>query len=228
MPVSAGGRGTSLRRMHRPPLPKPRLRGRLHQVAFFASIPAGIALVALARGAEARVGAAIFAASLTALYGVSAAYHRGQWSAPALRHMRRLDHCMIYVLIAGTYTPVVLLALRPSWGISLLVVSWVGAAAGIMITVLCLERWPAVGFTLYLVLGWLAIVAAPQLAASLSGVELTLLAVGGLLYTVGAITLATNRPNPNPAVFGYHEIWHTFVVSASASHFTLVLLLVRA
>jgi hemolysin III len=214
--------------MHRPHLPKPRLRGRLHQVAFFASIPAGIALVALARGAEARVGAAVFAASLTALYGVSAAYHRGRWSARALRYMRHLDHCMIYVLIAGTYTPVVLLALRPSWGISLLVAAWIGAAAGIMITVLRLERWPAVGFTLYLVLGWLAIVAAPQLAASLSAVELTLLAVGGVLYTVGAITLATNRPNPSPAVFGYHEAWHTFVVSASASHFALVLLLVRA
>jgi len=197
-------------------------------VAFFASIPAGIALVALARGAEARVGAAVFAASLTALYGVSAAYHRGRWSARALRYMRHLDHCMIYVLIAGTYTPVVLLALRPSWGISLLVAAWIGAAAGIMITVLRLERWPAVGFTLYLVLGWLAIVAAPQLAASLSAVELTLLALGGVLYTVGAITLATNRPNPSPAVFGYHEIWHTFVVSASASHFALVLLLVRA
>jgi hemolysin III len=214
--------------MHRPLLPKPRLRGRLHQVAFFVSIPAGIALVALARGAEARVGAAIFAASLTALYGVSAAYHRGQWSARALKVMRHLDHCMIFVLIAGTYTPVVLLALRPSWGISLLVVSWMGAAAGIMITVLRLERWPAVGFTMYLVLGWLAVIAAPQLADTLSGVELTLLAVGGLLYTVGAITLATNRPNPSPAVFGYHEIWHTFVVSASASHFALVLLLVRA
>jgi len=214
--------------MHRPLLPKPRLRGRLHQVAFFASIPAGIALVAFARGAEARVGAAIFAASLTALYGVSAAYHRGQWSARAHRIMRRLDHCMIFVLIAGSYTPVMLLALRPSWGISLLVASWVGAAVGIMITVLRLERWPAVGFTMYLVLGWLAIVAAPQLAASLTGLELTLLAVGGLLYTVGAVVLAVNRPNPSPAVFGYHEIWHTFVVSASASHFAVVLLLVRA
>jgi hemolysin III len=214
--------------MHRSLLPKPRLRGRLHQAAFFVSIPAGIALVALARGAEARVGAAIFAASLTALYGVSAAYHRGQWSARALKIMRHLDHCMIFVLIAGSYTPVMLMSLHPSWGISLLVISWVGAAVGIMITVLGLERWPAVGFTMYLVLGWLAVVVAPQLAASLSGVELTLLAVGGLLYTVGAIVLAVNRPNPSPLVFGYHEIWHTFVVSASASHFALVLLLVRA
>ncbi|HET8620187.1 MAG TPA: hemolysin III family protein, partial [Acidimicrobiales bacterium] len=208
--------------MQRVHLPKPRLRGWLHQVAFFASIPAGIALVALARGAEARVGAATFAASLTALYGVSAAYHRGQWSARALKVMRRLDHCMIFVLIAGSYTPIVLLALRPSWGITLLVASWAGAALGVVITVLRLERWPAVGFTMYLILGWLAIVAAPQLAQSLSAVELALLATGGLLYTVGAVVLASGRPDPRPATFGYHEIWHTFVVSASASHFALV------
>jgi hemolysin III len=213
--------------MNRLHLPKPRLRGRLHQAAFFASIPAGITLVALAQGVEARVGAAIFAASLTALYGASAAYHRGQWSARASMVMRRLDHCMIFVLIAGTYTPVVLLALRPSWGITLLVASWVGAALGILVTVLRLERWPSVGFTMYLVLGWLAIVAAPQLAASLTGAELALLAAGGVLYTVGAVVLAAGRPNPRPAVFGYHEIWHTFVVGASASHFALVAMLVR-
>ena len=213
--------------MNRLHLTKPRLRGRLHQAAFFASIPAGITLVALAQGVAARVGAAIFALSLSALYGASAAYHRGQWSARALKVMRRLDHCMIFVLIAGTYTPVVLLALRPSWGITMLVLSWVGAALGVVITVLRLERWPAVGFTMYLVLGWLAVVAAPQLATTLSGVELALLAAGGLLYTVGAVVLATGRPNPRPAVFGYHEIWHTFVVGASASHFALVALLVR-
>ena len=213
--------------MNRLHLTKPRLRGRLHQAAFFASIPAGITLVALAQGVAARVGAAIFALSLSALYGASAAYHRGQWSARALKVMRRLDHCMIFVLIAGTYTPVVLLALRPSWGITMLVLSWVGAALGVVITVLRLERWPAVGFTMYLVLGWLAVVAAPQLATTLSGVELALLAAGGLLYTVGAVVLAAGRPNPRPAVFGYHEIWHTFVVGASASHFALVALLVR-
>jgi hemolysin III len=181
----------------------------------------------MAQGVAARVGAAIFALSLSALYGASAAYHRGQWSARALKVMRRLDHCMIFVLIAGTYTPVVLLALRPSWGITMLVLSWVGAALGIVITVLRLERWPAVGFTMYLVLGWLAVVAAPQLATTLTGVELALLATGGLLYTVGAVVLAAGRPNPRPAVFGYHEIWHTFVVGASASHFALVALLVR-
>jgi hemolysin III len=214
--------------MELPTLPKPLLRGRLHQIAFFVSIPAGITLVALARGVEARVGAAVFAASLSGLYCVSAAYHRGRWSAPRLRLMKRLDHSMIFVLIAGSYTPITLLALRPAWGVTLLALAWTGAVVGVVVTVLCLDRWPQVGFIMYLVLGWLAIVAAPQLARALTGVELALLLIGGLLYTVGAVVLAGKRPDPRPAVFGYHEVWHTFVVSASASHFALVLLLVRA
>jgi hemolysin III len=214
--------------MHRPVLPKPRLRGWLHQIAFFVSVPAGIALVAFARGAESRVAAAIFATSLTGLYGVSAAYHRGRWSASTHRLLKRLDHSMIFVLIAGSYTPITLLALRPAWGITLLAIAWTGAAVGVLITVLRLERWSRVGFTMYLALGWLAVVATPQLLRSLSSVELALLVTGGLLYTVGAVVLACNRPDPRPAVFGYHEVWHTFVVGAGACHFALVLLLVRA
>jgi hemolysin III len=214
--------------MQLPPLTKPRLRGRLHQLAFFVSVPAGIALVAVAKVAAARVGAAIFAATLTGLYGVSAAYHRGRWSERALRVMRRLDHSMIFVFIAGTYTPVTLLALRPAWGITLLVLAWSGAAVGVLVTVLRLERWHVAGFVMYLVLGWLAVVAAPQLASSLSRTELSLLIVGGLLYTVGAVVLARKRPDPHPAVFGYHEVWHAFVVGANACHFALVALLVRA
>jgi hemolysin III len=206
---------------------KPRLRGRLHQLAFFVSIPAGITLVVLARGAEARVGAAIFAASITGLYGASALYHRGRWSERVRRVMRRVDHAMIFVLIAGTYTPVVLLALRPAWSATFLALAWVGAAVGIVITVLCLKRWPRVGGAMYIVLGWLAVLAGPQLVQSLTGVELALLIGGGVLYTIGAITLASKRPDPRPLVFGYHEVWHTFVVGANASHFALVLLLVR-
>jgi hemolysin III len=214
--------------MHLPTLPKPRLRGRLHQVSFFVSIPAGIALVATARVATARVAALVFAVTLSGLYGVSAAYHRGQWSTRAQRVMRRLDHSMIFVFIAGTYTPVTLLALRPAWGITLLVLAWSGAAVGVLITVLRLERWHVLGFALYLVLGWLAVVAVPQLVHALSRVELSLLVVGGLLYTVGAVVLARRRPDPRPAVFGYHEVWHSFVVGANACHFVLVALLVRA
>jgi hemolysin III len=210
-----------------PTLPKPRLRGRLHQVAFFVSIPAGIALVALARATEARVAAMIFAATLSALYGVSALYHRRDWSSRAHRFMKHLDHSMIFVFIAGSYTPVTLLALHPAWGITLLILAWSGAAVGVLVTVLRLERWHGVGFAMYLVLGWLAVFAAPQLVSSLSRVELALLVFGGVLYTVGAVVLARKRPDPHPAVFGYHEVWHTFVVSANVCHFLLVLLLVR-
>jgi hemolysin III len=208
--------------------PTPRLRGRFHQIAFFVSIPAGIVLLSLAKTTEARVGAAIFAVGLTGLYGVSATYHRGRWSARARRVLRHLDHSMIFVFIAASYTPVTLLALRPAWGITLLALAWTGAAAGVLITVLRLERWRGVGFGLYLVLGWLAAVATPQLVASLTALQLALLVAGGLLYTVGAVVLARNRPDPRPAVFGYHEIWHAFVVGASACHFVLILLLVQA
>ena len=208
--------------------PKPRLRGWLHQIAFFVSIPAGITLVALAQGAAARVGAAIFATSLTGLYGVSAAYHRHNWSVRAERLMKHLDHSMIFVLIAGSYTPIALLALRPAWGNTVLALAWTGATLGVLITVLRLDRWHGVGFVMYLVLGWLAAIATPQLLRSLSGVELALLIAGGLLYTIGAVVIARNRPDPRPAVFGYHEVWHAFVVGAGACHFTLVLLLVRA
>ena len=209
-------------------LPKPRLRGRMHQVAFFVSIPAGIALVALARATEARVAAVVFAVTLSALYGVSATYHRGSWSARAHRIWRHLDHSMIFVFIAGSYTPVTLLAMRPTWGITLLILAWSGAAIGVLVTVLRLERWHGVGFAMYLVLGWLAIFAAPQLVQSLSRLELGLLVAGGLLYTVGAAVLARKRPDPRPAVFGYHEVWHAFVCGANACHFALVALLVGA
>ncbi len=208
--------------------PKPRLRGWFHEVAFFVSIPAGIALIALARGAAAHVSAAIFAAGLTGLYGVSAIYHRGRWSARAERVMKYLDHSMIFVLIAASYTPITLLALRPAMGVTLLVLAWVGAVIGIVVTIARLEHWRGVGLAMYLGLGWLPVVAAPQLATSLSRPELALLLAGGVLYTVGAVVLARNHPNPWPTTFGYHEVWHAFVVGAGACHYTLVLLLVRA
>jgi len=211
--------------LHLPP--KPLLRGWFHEVAFFASIPAGIALIAFARGAAAEVSASIFAAGLTGLYGVSAIYHRRRWSVGAERLMKYLDHSMIFVLIAASYTPITLLALRPALGITLLVLAWVGAVVGIVVTIVRLDRWRGLGLAMYLGLGWLAVVAAPQLARSLSRPELVLLIAGGLLYTSGAVVLARNRPNPWPSTFGYHEVWHAFVVGAGACHYALVLLLVR-
>ena len=209
-------------------VPKPRLRGWFHEIAFFVSIPAGIALIAFARGAAAEVSGAIFAVGLTGLYGVSAMYHRRHWSVRGERFMKYLDHSMIFVLIAAAYTPITLLALRPAMGITLLVLAWVGAVVGIVVTIARLDRWRGLGLAMYLALGWLAVIAAPQLVRSLSRPELVLLLAGGLLYTVGAIVLARNRPNPWPRTFGYHEVWHTFVVGAGACHYVLVLMLVRA
>lgn len=212
---------------------KPRLRGSLHHWSFVLSMAAGATLVTAAAtvvgSAIAVVSCAIYVAGVLGLFGISALYHRYPWRSDRARaRMRRLDHSMIFVFIAASYTPVTLLALRPAWGITLLALAWTGALAGIVIKVLRLERWGRIGFALYLVLGWLAIVAAPQLVQSLSGVQMGLLLAGGLLYTVGAVILARRQPDPSPAVFGYHEVWHTFVVGASSCHFALVFLLVRA
>ncbi len=208
--------------------PKPTFRGRLHEIAFFVSIPAGILLIAVGHSAAASVAAAVFAVSLSAVYGTSAAYHVRHWSPRAERFMKHLDHSMIFVLIAGTYTPVALLALRPSWGITMLSIAWAGALVGIVLTVTALDRLHTTGMGLYLSLGWLPVLAAVELVRELSAPELLLLLSGGVLYTAGAVMLAANWPRLRPATFGYHEVWHAMVVGAGACHYALILLLVRA
>ena len=207
---------------------KPRFRGRIHQVAFFVSIPAGIVLVSVGRSAAAIVAAAVFAISLTAVYGTSAAYHVRSWSPRAERVMKHLDHSMIFVLIAGTYTPVTLLVLRPAWGITMLSIAWAVALTGILLTVLALDRLHRTGMVLYLTLGWFPVVAVSELVRGLSTLELALLFTGGVLYTAGAVMLALNWPRLRPTTFGYHEVWHALVVAAGTCHYTLILLLVRA
>lgn len=209
-----------------PQLPKPRFRGRLHQIAFFLAVPQGIALVATAAGWLARLAAATYALSLAGLLGVSALYHRLTWTPKALSRMRRLDHSMIFVLIAGTYTPVSLLVLRGPWAIALLGVVWAGAVTGVLLKQLGLERTRKITGTMYIVLGWAAVIAAPWLVARMSAAVLSLIVAGGLLYTLGAIVFARKRPDPNPAVFGYHEVWHVAVVAASLCHYVAILLLV--
>jgi len=208
--------------------PVPTWRGRLHQVAFFVAIPAGIALVALARGTSARVVATVYALSLVGLYGTSAAYHRLARSPRARLWMKRLDHSMIFVLIAGTVTPVAALVLNPPWSIVLLVVVWCGAALGISLKMFSIDGFRVLTGTLYIVLGWVAILMLPQLIRGLSVPSLVLVVVGGVLYTVGAVVLLRRRPDPSPSTFGYHEVWHSMVVAASACHYVAVLLIVLA
>jgi hemolysin III len=211
-------------------VPAPRLRGRLHQVAFFASIPAGIALVLVARSWPARIGVLVYALSLTAMFGTSAAFHRLRWSPRARLRMDRLDRTMIYVLIAGSYTPVCLLALRPGWRVALLALVWTGAAVGIAL-VLWWNRHRGIGvvrMVLYLGLGWMSVLVLPELSRTLGLGQLALAVMGGVLYTVGAVVLIRRRPDPSPRVFGYHEVWHAFTVAAGACHYALIWLLATA
>lgn len=207
---------------------KPRMRGRLHQIAFICSIPMGLTLVAVARTGVARAATAVYAFSVAALFGVSASYHRIPWTPRARRWMQRLDHSTIFVLIAGTYTPFSVLALRGAWRVALLAVVWGIAMIGVALKMAKLERMHGAGMVMYIGLGWAAIVAFPQLVSTLGAAELTLLVLGGLLYTVGAVLFAMGKPNPSPRVFGYHEVWHSMVIGGSLCHYATILLLALA
>jgi hemolysin III len=205
-------------------LERPRFRGRLHQVAFWLSLPAGVAVVAAAQSAIARIGGAIYAVSLTGLYAASAAFHRIPWSPRAFERMQRLDHSMIFLLIAGTYTPFALLVLPPPWSTVVLAVGWGGAAVGIAIR-LAVPRLRTISHALYLILGWVAIFTLPLITGTL-GPRLVLMLAGGLFYTVGAVLFFLRKPALRPNVFGYHEVWHVMVVAGSLCHYVLVLWLV--
>jgi hemolysin III len=201
---------------------KPRLRGVSHQWAFFVSLGAGAALVLLANGSTATIAAAIYAFSLSALLGVSALYHRITWRPAARRWMRRLDHTMIFVLIAGTYTPFALLVLHGTIAHIVLVAVWACAGAG---TVLNLIWWDApkpVTAAVYISTGWIAVLAFPQLWSGLGPIGFGLIVLGGALYTAGAVVYARRRPDPRPAVFGYHEIFHLLVIAAAACDFAAI------
>ncbi len=201
---------------------KPRLRGVSHQYAFFVAIAAGAALVVLARGVEARVAVGVYALSLAAMFGASALYHRIDWQPRTSAWVRRLDHSMIYVLVAGTYTPFALLVLAPTMGWTILGVAWGGAVAGVAVSLLWIDapRWLTA--LLYVALGWVGFVVMPQLWDRAGPLTVVLLAAGGILYTVGAVVYARRRPDPAPRVFGYHEVFHALVIAAAAAHFTAV------
>jgi hemolysin III len=201
---------------------KPRLRGVSHQYAFFVALAAGASLVVLARGGEARAAVAVYALSLCAMFGASALYHRIDWRPRPRAWLRRLDHSMIFVLVAGTYTPFAVLVLAPALGWTLLAVVWGGAIAGVVLTLVWVDapRWLTAA--LYVALGWVALAGMPQLLDRAGVAAVALLATGGILYTIGAVVYARRRPDPVPPVFGYHEVFHVLVIAAAAVHFAAV------
>jgi hemolysin III len=203
-------------------LPRPRLRGVFHQYAFPAFAVLGLALVATAPTGAARVAAAIFGGSVAFTFGVSALYHRVTWQPAARRLMRRLDHSAIFLLIAGTYTPYALLVLSGAWQFSVLAVVWIGAALAIAQSLLWVDRPKWLPAVLGLALGWAGVVAFPQILDVTGSVGASLLLVGGVLYTVGAVVYARSRPDPVPDVFGYHELFHVLTILAAACQYAAI------
>ncbi|HEX7059398.1 MAG TPA: hemolysin III family protein [Solirubrobacterales bacterium] len=202
---------------------KPKLRGVSHEWAFFVSLFLGAGLIVAADSPTATVAVAIYAVSLSALLGTSALYHRVNWKRPNVRlWMRRLDHSMIFFLIAGTYTPFALLVLSGPLADAVLAVVWIGAIAGAIVEMIWIEHPKWVAALIYMSLGWVAIIAFPGLWEEMGVTGTLLVAAGGLLYTAGAIVYATQRPDPNPRVFGYHEVFHLLVIAAAVAHFSAV------
>ena len=202
---------------------KPRLRGVSHQWAFFVSLVAGAVLVASAGDGRARLAVGIYAASVAGLFGTSALYHRVNWrSLSARRWMRRLDHSMIFVLIAGTYTPFALLVLEGTLATAILVTVWAGAAAGVIFKLVWIDAPKWLIASLYIAVGWVAVAAFPQMWTRLGVTPTMLVAAGGLLYTLGAVTYAIKRPDPSPRVFGYHEVFHALVIAAAALQYAVI------
>jgi hemolysin III len=201
---------------------KPRLRGVSHFWAFFVALAAGGVLVAMAPDGRATLAAAIYAASLAALFGISALYHRVNWRPTARRWMRRLDHSAIFLLIAGTVTPFALLVMDGPFATALLIAVWAGAAAGIVVEVAWIDAPKWVTAIVYLSVGWIGAIGFPAIVIEAGIGAGVLIAVGGVLYTAGAIVYARQRPDPNPAVFGYHEIFHLLVIAAAVTHFAAV------
>ena len=205
------------------PLPqKPRLRGVLHQYAFFVSLFCGVGLILAASGGRARLAATIYAAAVSALLGTSALYHRVTWRPSARRWMRRLDHSMIFVLIAGTYTPVALLALKGTLATAILIALWIGAIAGVVFKIAWIDAPKWLFAAVYVALGLVTAAVFGELPAAIGWLGVAGLATGGLLYVIGAVIYASGRPNPVPNVFGYHEVFHTFVLAAAGLHYAVI------
>jgi hemolysin III len=198
---------------------KPKLRGWLHAATAPLTLAAGIVLVALSPDSATRIGSSVFAASALVLFTVSAIYHRGTWSPGVWAFLRRFDHANIFLLIAGSYTPFTLLLLEGTHRTVLLTVVWAGAALGIVFRVFWAgaPRW--LYTPIYIALGWAAVVYFPDFVQNADAAVLTLMVVGGLLYTLGGLVYGLRWPDPSPTWFGFHEVFHSLTIAAFVTHY---------
>jgi hemolysin III len=201
---------------------RPRFRGVSHRIAFFLTLPLGVALVLEVDTATGRAAAIAFGASVATMFGASALYHTVNWPDARRRWLRRLDHAGIYALIAGTYTPVGLLILKGHWRLAVLGIVWIGAATAIALKFLWVDgpKWLSAVFGI--ALGWVAVVAFPQIFDRVGVAGSVLVVMGGLAYTTGAVVYALRRPDPIPEVFGYHEVFHALVIVAVACQYSAI------
>src|SRR4051794_9949796 len=200
----------------------PRLRGVLHAYAFWVALVAAAALTLAATGALARTAAAIYGVGLCALFAASGLYHRWRWDARWRPLLRRVDHSTIFVFIAASYTPVALLVLDGSLRLVVLASVWLGAAAGVGLSVGWIDAPRSLTAACYVAVGWVAVIAAPELLHRVGLGTVALIAAGGILYSLGAVTYALQRPDPWPRTFGFHEGFHTLVVVAAVVHFVAI------
>jgi hemolysin III len=198
---------------------KPKLRGWLHAATTPLALAAGVVLIVLSPTLTTRVGSAVFAGTALLLFAVSAIYHRGNWSPRVWAILRRIDHSNIFLLIAGSYTPFTLILLHGKDRVVLLVLVWTGALLGVLFRIFWTDapRWLYV--PIYLAMGWAAIFYADQFAEGGSRAVIVLIVVGGGLYTLGGLVYGLKRPNPFPSWFGFHEVFHSFVVAAFVCHY---------
>jgi hemolysin III len=201
---------------------KPLARGYSHQVAFYLALAASALLIAKSNGMRALISNIIYSLSLIGLYGISALYHCRMWSRPKYLLMKNIDHVAIFVLIAGTATPICLIGLNSKIGLTLISVLWFIAAIGMMTTIFRIHEPKWVRAVIYIGMGWLAVPYFPEFKSSLGMENTWLLLSGGILYTIGALFYAFKWPDFFPRVFGYHEVFHLFVVIASGLHFKVI------
>jgi hemolysin III len=201
---------------------KPRFRGIAHLVAFVAAVPVGFVLVVHARAGGAQAGAVVFAVSVTMMLGVSSLFHRRGWTPGRMRWIGHLDHAMIYVLIAGTYTPFALLVLHADWRLPILAVVWGGAVAATTGRLLRPDAPAGVSAATCVALGWISLIILPQVVERIGVGATSLLFSGGVAYTAGAVVYARRRPDPFRHGFGFHELFHVLVVVALACQYATI------